>query len=314
MAIPEFYHFIKPALELHKDGQPVLMKLAEGLLADQLSISPADREEVLPSGRSTRLYSRVQWALTYLRQAKLLKTVGRGVNQITDRGTKFLPTCPAIVKPSDLTVFPEFVKFQQGNVALPSGTASQDAHPLVDVSAATSDTVTPEESIEAAYQTLKDALAQEILERIKAMPPAFFEQLIVRLMLSLGYGGSAEDAGQTLGKSGDGGVDGVIKQDKLGLEKIYLQAKRWNEGTVGSTEVQAFVGALSGQGATKGVFITTSAFTKAAKEYVRSNHTFKVSLVDGLELTRLMIDHNLGVSLVQRYDVKRIDSDFFAEA
>lgn len=146
------------------------------------------------------------------------------------------------------------------------------------------------------------------------MPPAFFEQLIVQLMLSLGYGGSVEDAGQTLGKSGDGGVDGVIKQDKLGLDNIYLQAKRWNEGTVGSKEVQAFVGALSGQGASKGVFITTSTFSKAAKDYTKLNHAFKVSLVDGLELARLMIDHNLGVSLVQRYDVKRIDSDFFTEA
>ena len=313
MAIPEFYYFIKPALELHKDGKPVSMKQAESALAEQLSISPIDSEELLPSGRSTRLYSRVQWALTYLRQAKLLQSVGRGINQITDRGREFLPTSPAVVRPSDLIMYPEFVKFQRGNTALSSGTLVQDAHMQVDV-AATSDTVTPEESIEAAYQILKDALAQEILERIKAMPPAFFEQLIVQLMLSLGYGGTMSDAGQTLGKSGDGGVDGVIKQDKLGLDKIYLQAKRWTEGSVGSKDVQAFVGALSGQGASKGVFITTSTFSKAAKDYTKLNHAFKVSLVDGLELASLMVDHNLGVSLVQRYDVKRIDSDFFAEA
>lgn len=314
MAIPEFYYFIKPALELHKDGKPVSMKQAEGTLAELLSISPTDREEVLPSGRSTRLYSRVQWALTYLRQAKLLESVGRGINQITDRGREFLPTSPAVIRPSDLTKYPEFVKFQRGNAALSSDPLIKSADMLVDVSAVTSDTVTPEESIEAAYQTLKDALAQEILERIKAMPPAFFEQLIVQLMLSLGYGGTMSDAGQTLGKSGDGGVDGVIKQDKLGLDKIYLQAKRWTEGSVGSKDVQAFVGALSGQGASKGVFITTSTFSKAAKDYTKLNHAFKVSLVDGLELANLMVDHNLGVSLVQRYDVKRIDSDFFDEA
>lgn len=313
MPIPEFYHFIRPALELHKDGQPATMKQTELVLADKFAISPEEREELLPSGRSTRLYSRVQWALTYLRQAKLLESVGRGVNKITARGTKFLQTAPATIKPSDLAVYPEFVAFQQGSRAA-NGVAAQPASVTTDMVASTNDKVTPEESIEASYQTLKDALAQDVLERVKAMPPAFFEQLIVQLMLSLGYGGTVEDAGQTLGKSGDGGVDGVIKQDKLGLEKIYLQAKRWNDGTVGSKEVQAFVGALSGQGASKGVFITTSTFSKAAKDFTKLNHTFKVSLVDGLEMARLMIDHNLGVSLVQRYDVKRIDSDFFTEA
>lgn len=312
MPIPEFYHFIRPALELHKDGQPVTMKQTELVLADKFAILPEERGELLPSGRSTRLYSRVQWALTYLRQAKLLESVGRGVNKITARGTQFLQTAPATIKPSDLVVYPEFVAFQQGSGAANS-TSVQTASVKTDMVAAADDKVTPEESIEASYQTLKDALAQDVLERVKAMPPAFFEQLIVQLMLSLGYGGTVEDAGQTLGKSGDGGVDGVIKQDKLGLEKIYLQAKRWNDGTVGSKEVQAFVGALSGQGASKGVFITTSTFSKAAKDFTKLNHTFKVSLVDGLEMARLMIDHNLGVSLVQRYDVKRIDSDFFTE-
>ncbi len=313
MPIPEFYHFIKPALELHKDGRPVLMKQAESALADKFSISAAERVELLPSARSTRLYSRVQWALTYLRQAKLLKSVGRGINQITERGSEFLTSSSSIIRPSDLTQFPEFVIFQQGTKT-PSDLASQTVPPAASAVDDASDKMTPEESIESAYQTLKDALALEILERVKAMPPVFFEQLIVQLMLSLGYGGTMEDAGQTLGKSGDGGVDGVIKQDKLGLDKIYLQAKRWNEGTVGSKEVQAFVGALSGQGASKGVFITTSVFSKQAAEYAKNNHAFKVSLVDGIELARLMIDNNLGVSLVQRYDVKRIDSDFFSEA
>lgn len=313
MPIPEFYHFIKPALELHKPNQPIPMKQIEGYLADKFSITPGERVELLPSGRSTRLYSRIQWALTYLRQAKLLKSVGRGINQITERGIEFLPTSPAIIKPSDLTGFPEFVTFQQGNGVATFDKTLHDIPAAVKAVASNRDEVTPEESIETSYQTLKDALAQEILERVKGMPPVFFEQLIVQFMLSLGYGGTIEDAGETLGKSGDGGVDGVIKQDKLGLDKIYLQAKRWNDGTVGSKDVQAFVGALSGQGASKGVFITTSTFSKQAKDYARNNHAFKVSLVDGLELARLMIDNNLGVSLAQRYDVKRINSDFFAE-
>jgi restriction system protein len=151
------------------------------------------------------------------------------------------------------------------------------------------------------------------LDRVKAMPPAFFEQLIVKLMLRLGYGGTADDAGQTLGKSGDGGVDGVINQDKLGLEKIYLQAKRWTDGTVGRPEIQRFIGALTGQHATKGVFITTSTFSQEAKEFARFVPNFKISLVDGVELARLMIEHNLGVALVERYEVKRVDSDFFSE-
>lgn len=240
MPIPEFYYFIRPALELHKGGQPASMKQVEAVLADKFSISPEEREELLPSGRSTRLYSRVQWASTYLRQAKLLESVGRGVNKITVRGTQFLQTAPAVIKPSDLAVFPEFVAFQQGSGATANGASVQTAGLTTSMAAPTDDKVTPEESIDTAYQTLKDALAQEILERVKAMPPAFFEQLIVQLMLSLGYGGTVADAGQTLGKSGDGGVDGVIKQDKLGLDKIYLQAKRWNDGTREPSEAKRF--------------------------------------------------------------------------
>ena len=290
------------------------MKQLESILARQFLVTQKESEELLPSGRSTRLYSRVQWALTYLRQAKLLKSVGRGVNQITPRGSDFLLNSPDVIKPSDLLIFPEFVLFQQRNKAAPDVSLVTSTINFFGAGPTDTDKITPEESIEAAYQILNDALAQEILEKVKAMPPVFFEQLIVQLMLSLGYGGTMSDAGQTLGKSGDGGVDGVIKQDKLGLDKIYLQAKRWTEGSVGSKEVQAFVGALSGQGASKGVFITTSTFSKAAKDYTKLNHAFKVSLVDGLELASLMVDHNLGVALVKRYDIKRIDSDFFDEA
>lgn len=314
MPIPEFYYFIKPALELHKDSLPATMKQLESILARQFLVTQKESEELLPSGRSTRLYSRVQWALTYLRQAKLLKSVGRGVNQITPRGSDFLLNSPDVIKPSDMLIFPEFVLFQQRNKAAPDVSLVTSTINFFGAGPTDTDKITPEESIEAAYQILNDALAQEILEKVKAMPPVFFEQLIVQLMLSLGYGGTMSDAGQTLGKSGDGGVDGVIKQDKLGLDKIYLQAKRWTEGSVGSKEVQAFVGALSGQGASKGVFITTSTFSKAAKDYTKLNHAFKVSLVDGLELASLMVDHNLGVALVKRYDIKRIDSDFFDEA
>ncbi len=311
MPIPEFFYFIRPALELHQDGKVLSVQHIEDALAIQFGIEAKEREELLPSGRSTRLYSRVQWATTYLRQAKLLESTGRGLNRITDRGLTYLRSCPPVIKPVDLTQFPEFVAFQRKNAYVVNGTATKDQpQPVVPVMPER-DIATPEEIIDTSYKTLRDALAQELLERMKAMPPAFFERLIVQLMLSLGYGGAFEEAGQALGKSGDGGVDGVINQDKLGLDKIYLQAKRWSNGSVGSNEVQAFVGALSGRGAVKGVFITTSTFTKAAMEYVKNNHSFKISLIDGDELARMMIDHNLGVSLVQRYEIKRIDSDFF---
>ncbi|MCX6379832.1 MAG: restriction endonuclease [Armatimonadetes bacterium] len=245
---------------------------------------------------------------------------------------------PSPIKPADLMVFPEFVEFQGKGKSKSSkdNALPTDALPLVvdvdkiisnevvsilypnisltqDEIPAIVDKATPIEVISVAYNKMRDTLAQEILEQIKAMSPNFFEGLIVQLMLAMGYGRDVENAGKTLGKSHDGGGDGVISQDKLGLDKIYLQAKRWNDTTVGSKEVQAFVGALAGQGVTKGVFITTSTFSDSALKYREKTPQFKISLIDGYELARLMIDHNLGVSLVQRFDVKGIDYDFFSQ-
>lgn len=314
MAVPEFYRFLRPALALLQDGETYNLRDIEKRLANQFQLSVEDREELIPSGRCTRLYDRTQWALTYLRQAKLVEGVSRGVSRITQRGLDYLHSCPDVIKPADLEQFPEFVDFQTRRRPASNGsTPPQPLDALSDPVAAAVDKTTPEEAIEAAYTALNAALAQELLERVKAMPPAFFERLIVQLMLRLGYGGTADDAGQTLGRSGDGGVDGVINQDKLGLEKIYLQAKRWNDGTVGRPEIQRFIGALTGQHATKGVFITTSTFTQEARQFARFVPNFKISLVDGVELARLMIEHSLGVTLVERYEVKRVDSDFFSE-
>lgn len=313
MSVPEFYRFIRPSLEALKDGQEIsIVKMGE-ILAHNLGLTPEDVEELTASGATTRLKDRTQWALTYLRQAQLIEIAGRGISRITPRGLQYLPTAPQVIKTSDLLQFPEFAAFRQKSAPKSNGIAIQEAQNKNMVSSADEKT-TPDDTIAAAYKEQKAELAQEILERVKEMPPAFFERLIVQLMLRLGYGSAVEDAGKTLGKSGDGGVDGVIKQDKLGLDNIYLQAKRWDESSVGSKEIQAFVGALSGHGASKGVFITTSSFTKAALDYARNNHAFKLSLVDGIELATLMVDHDLGVSLVSRYDVKRIDSDFFSES
>ena len=308
MAVPEFYRFLKPVLSLHGDEQLHSLLEAKVHLAQEMALSEEDLATLTPGGGS-QFYSRLQWATTYLRQAGLLRGVERGINQITPEGLVYLPISPAIIKTADLRQFPAYVDFQT------RGKSAQGNKPLVVMpdSASLPEQATPEELVAETYNTLRESLAQEVLERVKAMPPAFFERLIVQLMLRLGYGGGAAEAGQALGKSGDGGVDGVINEDKLGLDKIYLQAKRWDNGTVGSKDVQAFVGALSGKGASKGVFITTSVFSKQAKEYIRNMHSVKVSLMEGIELARLMIDYDLGVSLVQRYDVKRIDSDFFSE-
>jgi restriction system protein len=242
----------------------------------------------------------VQWALTYLRQAGLVETAGRGISQITPQGLHYLPRAPAAITPDDLMEFPEFVAFKQRTSRPP-----ESGPGVVEQSAGT-----PEETIAAAYKEHSAALAEEVLVAVKAMSPARFERLIVDLMLAMGYGGT-EDAGRVLGRSGDEGVDGVIDQDKLGLDKIYLQAKKWTDAPVGRKDVQAFVGALSGQGAAKGVFITSSTFSQGAQEYARANKSFSISLVDGIELARLMIAHGLGVAVQETYVLKRVDSDFF---
>ncbi len=275
--------------------------------ADRFMLSDADREDLIPSGKRSRVLDRVLWTGTYLFAARLVDRPAPGTYEITVRGREFLQKAPQVIKPELLEVFPEYVEFKTRSRQGKSATNKPEISNVLKPS-----TASPEETIALAHTEVNSKLAEELLDKIKGMPPAFFEHLIVQLMLRLGYGGSVEDAGRTLGRSGDGGVDGVIKQDKLGLDNIYLQAKRWSDGTVGRREIQAFVGALAGQGASKGVFITTSTFTKEALEYAKTI-AYKVSLVDGVQLAGLMIESDLGVSLVQRYDVKRMDSDFFSE-
>ncbi|GAB4455421.1 MAG: restriction endonuclease [Armatimonadaceae bacterium] len=242
MAVPKFRDFLYPVLKILSDGTPVHLRDVERKAVELLRLTKEDQNELVASGRKSKVSDRVAWALTYLRQAKLIENVGRGVNKITARGTEYLTKADGSISPADLKLFPEFADFKSRQ------------HDDVTDEGAIGSTLTPEEAIAQAYSELNGVLADELLERIKQMPPPFFERLIVQLMLRLGYGGTSDDSGQTLGRSGDGGVDGVINQDKLGLEKIYLQAKRWSENTVGRPEVQSFVGALTGQGATKGVF------------------------------------------------------------
>jgi restriction system protein len=301
MAVPDFQSFMLPLLVIASDDKEHSLSGAIDRLADQFSLSAEDRREVLPSGRQARLDNRVGWALTHLRKASLMKSMGRGKFQITVRGQKVLENRPAAINMKFLKQFPEFVEFRK----------RQNDKVGEDIEQQEETKETPEEMLEASYQNLRRNLAQELLDHAKQVAPRFFESLVVDLLVSMGYGGSRKDAGQAVGQSGDGGIDGIIKEDKLGLDAVYIQAKRW-EKTVGRPDVQGFVGSLAGRKAKKGVFITTSQFTKEAKEYVQGIDT-KVVLIDGELLTQLMIDHNVGVAEVSTYIVKKIDLDYFGE-
>ncbi|MBK6767612.1 MAG: restriction endonuclease [Ardenticatenales bacterium] len=305
MAVPEFYYFLRPALEATATKDGIHWTEVADVAADRLHLSPDDRSEMIPGGTRSRWHDRTHWALTYLRAAKLVEKAGRGLSRITPRGRDYLLRAPAIIKPQDLREFQEFVDFHRRDRA---------SEPKALQAGAELEIKTPQEALRDAYVQLRSALADEVLDRVKAVTPARFETIIVQLMLQLGYGGSFEDAGMSVGRSGDEGIDGIIKQDRLGLDNIYLQAKRWGESTVGRKEIQAFVGALSGRGASKGVFITTSTFSREARDYAKALQTPTLSLIDGIELARLMINVDLGVSLEERFDVKRIDSDFFIES
>lgn len=304
MAVPEFYYFIRPALEAVASKEGIYWQDVGAYCADYLKLTEADRRETIPGKERTRLQDRTHWALTYLRASQLVETVSRGHTRVTQTGKEYLARAPKVIKPANLEEFPSFIAFKR---------KSHPRKQRVDVEQQEGE-ATPREAISSAFEEIRLALAEELLERLKTVTPSRFETVIVQLMLKLGYGGLVDGAGITLGKSGDEGVDGVIKQDRLGLDNVYLQAKRWANGSVSRKEIQAFVGALSGKGASKGVFITTSDFTKEARTYAESLQTPRLSLINGIDLARMMTDVDLGVALEQRYDVKRIDSDFFEEA
>jgi len=300
MAVPDYQSLFKPLLEAVADGKEYSLKEIRDKVAKRLGLSEEDLQERLKSGQNT-FYNRLGWARTYLVKAGALESTRRGYVKITPRGRELLKKERLSVK--DLMEFDEFRSFRYSQ-------KSKNDVPSQDLMVSEK---TPEEILEEAYEKIKQELAAELLERILANSPAFFEKLIVDLMLAMGYGGSSEDAGKVLGRTRDGGVDGLIKEDKLGLDIIYLQAKRWSNTEVGRPDIQGFVGALIGRGAKKGVFITTSRFTKDAKEFVKDLKDHKVVLIDGEELTKLMIDHGVGTSTLTKYEIKRIDSDYFEE-
>lgn len=302
MPVPDFQSFFKPLLEIATDGKERSLKEAREKIAEYFNLTDEDRAELLPSGNQTKFDNRVAWAKSYFVQAKVLESPRRAYFKITDRGKKLLAQGHERIDVKVLNQYPEFVEFHtpsKQNKSVPTPSPEEVI------------SETPEEVLQKAYQSIRSDLAGEILERIKSNSPAFFENLVIDLMVAMGYGGSRVDAGQSVGQSGDEGIDGIIKEDRLGLDVIYLQAKRW-EGTVGRPEIQKFVGALHGKRAKKGVFITTGKFSEEAHEYVKSIDP-KVILIDGRALANYMIDFNLGTSTGVTYEIKRIDSDYFAE-
>lgn len=304
MAIPDYETLMLPLLKRLSDGKVRVLKDVMAELADEFKLSADERAQLLPSGGTLTFASRVGWAKTYMKKAGLLTQPKRGTVEISSLGMDVLKRAPSRIDGRYLEQFPLFLEFKNAS------NARSNSMEVIESPSGAHD-LTPDEVIEIAYRKSMAALGDDVLERVKSCSPAYFERLVVQLLIKMGYGGSREEAGRAVGKSGDGGIDGIINEDRLGLDAIYVQAKRW-EGVVGRPEIMKFVGALAGQRATKGVFITTSGFTQEAKDYA-INSQYKVVLIDGPRLADLMIEHDLGVSVAATYQLKRIDSDFFAD-
>ena len=306
MAVPTYQALMLPVLREAAKGVTSTPVAAEKI-ADELKLSDAERAEKLPSGKQLLLHNRIHWAKFYLSKAGLIDTPSRGKFATSLSGMKLLKSNPSLVDLSALKKYPAFLAFysaETGSSLKPSASDNQEA--------AAESTATPEEQIDAAYAVLTSGLRVDLLERILTNTPDFFEQLVVDLLVAMGYGGTHENASLKLGKSGDGGIDGVIDEDRLGLDRIYIQAKRFDPSTaIGRPEVQKFVGSLVGVNATKGVFLTTSSFSTQAKDYVKHLNQ-RVILIDGAQLTQLMIEHGVGVRVSRIVALKRVDEDFFS--
>lgn len=309
MPIPAYNTFYRPLLELAADGQEHSFRDAIAHIGSVFGVTPEERDELIPSGSQRLLDNRVGWGRTYLAKAGLLDCPRRGVFKITARGQQALASGAAIDN-KFLRQYPEFLGFM--NPRVDSNEADTGTNPQTPAQDGDAVEATPEELIDKGYQRLRSALASEILERVLGCSPAFFERLVVQLLVAMGYGGSLSDAGKAIGKSGDNGIDGIIKEDKLGLDVIYVQAKRYKDTVVGRPDIQQFAGALQGQRARKGVFLTTSTFSAEARQYATQIDT-RIVLIDGKELARLMIEHGVGVSTATTYEVKKIDFDYFVE-
>lgn len=312
MPIPDFETILRPFLAHLSDGRDHSIQETLDALAAKFSLTDEERRQLLPSGRQPRFSNRVAWARFYLKKAGAVESPRRGSYRILPRGVELLKSA-AQIEVETLQQFPEFREFVLKSRQAENSVGSDKDLPAPDKGRGKGPgtELTPEESLAAAHSRLVGQLAADLLDRIKQSPPEFFERLVVDLLLALNYGGSRRDAGRTVGRSGDGGIDGVINEDRLGLDVIYIQAKRW-ENTVGRPELQKFAGALQGQRAKKGIFIITSNFSRDARDFVAGIDN-KIVLLDGEQVARLMIDHNVGVTTEATYEVKKIDSDYFAE-
>lgn len=301
MSIPNYQSIMLPLLKLLADKQEHSLHDSIENLAQIFKLSTEERKELLPSGQQPVFNNRVGWSRTYMKKAGLIETTRRGFFKITKRGLEALKQNPPEINVNFLEQYPEFIEF------IELRKEKEKVSPGIEAIEKQS----PEDLLVYGYQKIRQELSDELLTQIKSCSPEFFERLVVELIVKMGYGGSRKDAGKAIGKTGDEGIDGIIKEDKLGLDIIYIQAKRW-ENAVSRPEIQKFAGALQGHRAKKGIFITTSSFSKEALDFV-SKIDSKIVLIDGEHLTQLMIDHDIGVSKIASYDIKRIDTDYFLD-
>lgn len=304
--IPHYQELTRPVLEAASKGEAKIGEVVEKL-ADSFGLTREEREALIPSGGQTLLANRTHWAKTYLTQAGLLQRTGRGRFTITEDGRRALQRAPGRIDIDFLKQFPSFREFQSRSRSDSEGRPDDEVEPNSNGSAS----LTPDEAMRAAQQRLEQALASELLERILGSPPEFFERMVVKLLSGMGYGGSVAEAARALGRSGDGGVDGVIDQDPLGLDRVYVQAKRYAvDNSVGPGAVRDFFGSLDRFKATKGLFVTTSSFTQSARE--TSEYLSKrIVLIDGAHLTKLMIRYNVGCRIEETLFIKKLDEEFF---
>lgn len=303
MAIPDFQSVMLPLLRFSADGKEHSVQEATDSLAVEFALTPEEKRELLPSGKQARFDNRVAWARSYFKQAGLVENTRRGFFRITQRGLELLKTKPEKIDKKTLGKYPEFLAFQNLRHEPTSESVSLFDEP---------EQQTPEESLEQAHASITQSLARELIEQLSKCQPSRFEAIVVDVLLALGYGGNRREAGRVVGRSGDGGIDGVINEDRLGLDAVYVQAKRWS-GPVGVKEVRDFKGALDGHAASKGVLITTSSFNRGAIDEAEKSRNYRIVLIDGERLARLMIENNVGVSVAAAYEVKKIDSDYFAD-
>lgn len=303
MAIPDFQSIMLPLLKFCADAKEHTNREALDALAQEFGLTEEEQKELLPSGQQCVIDNRVAWARAHMKMADILENTRRCAFRITERGQEVLKQKPEEINLRFLRKFPEYEAAREKHKENRNQEGASGTDEL--------DTKTPAEQLEEAYQTLRENLASEIIAQLKAASPIFFEKVVVEVLVKMGYGGSRKDAGQAIGRSGDEGIDGIIKEDRLGLDIIYIQAKKW-EDPISRPEIQKFAGALQGKRARKGIFITTSRFCDTAKEFA-ANIDNKIILIDGQQLAQFMIDFGVGVATDAVYELKRLDSDYFTD-